>query len=258
MGGVAERQGTDPDSPWWTVHVARYRFARPHVEGKRVLDVACGTGYALDLLAESARRVVAVDIDAGAVASARREAHGRVVVAVADACRLPFAAGAFDVVTSFETLEHLDRRAEFLTEVRRVLRPDGLLVLSTPNASYTRPVDGRPRNPFHVHEYTPGELRGQIAPLFASVELLGQALHARFRISPFRDDQLRLPRRPGAQGRRLAWRILHRLPRRVGRPLSALVLRQPLLPTETDYVFSPSLVDRAPTVIAICRPRARG
>ncbi len=240
-------------SPWWGVHASRYRFAAPFVAGRRVLDIACGTGYSMAILHEGARAVIGVDADLDAVRVASRQQGGGPAL-VGDGARLPFADGVFDTVTSFETLEHLEPRDRFLAELRRVLRPDGVCVLSTPNANYTNPIDGRPRNPFHVHEYTPDELASALGRQFRRVEMLGQALDARFAISPFWDDQQKLPRDAGIQTRLLMWRLLNRAPHAVGDPLARALIKQPLVPGEHDYRFSPATVAGAPVLVAVCRP----
>src|SRR4051812_22367474 len=239
-------------SPWWGVHASRYLFAAPMIRGRRVLDIACGTGYGLDILAAEARAVIGVDADLDAVRAALRGRTPRAVVLGDGAC-LPFPPATFDAITSFETLEHLEQRDGFLAELARVLRPDGVCILSTPNANYTQPVDGRPRNPFHVHEYSPQELRDALGRRFASVEMLGQEIDRRFVISPFWDDQQRLPRRAAVQARLLAWKILNRLPRTIGDALARAVLDQPLVPTEHDYRFSAATVTDAPVLVAVCR-----
>src|SRR3989338_4662839 len=161
--GIAERQEIDPNSPWWTVHVARYRFAAPHVVGRRVLDIACGTGYGMSILRDAgAQTVIGVDLDLGSVRQAQAQLNGgRGGAILADGRHLPFADRRFDAVTSFETLEHLTERRRFIAELRRVLDSDGWCILSTPNANHTQPIDGAPRNPYHVHEYTPQELRAE-------------------------------------------------------------------------------------------------
>jgi SAM-dependent methyltransferase len=243
-----------PRSPWWGVHASRYHFAEPLVEGRRVLDVACGTGYGLTILAASARAVVGVDADADAVHTAASGLGARQALVVGDGVRLPFADGVFGAITSFETIEHLHRRDDFLAELRRVLRPDGICVVSTPNASYTQPVNGVPRNPFHVHEYTPEELKLTLDRQFRSVTLLGQQLDRRFAISPFWDDQRRLPRSLAVQARLGMWRVFNRLPEWAGDALSRALLRQPLVPTERDYQFSQRAVAQAPVLVAVCRP----
>lgn len=238
-------------SPWWGVHASRYDFARPYVVDRSVLDIACGTGYGMAILRAGARGVVGVDADLDAVRVARRAEGGPALVG--DGTRLPFADSAFDVVTSFETLEHLGDRDRFLAELRRVLKPGGVCVLSTPNANYTEPIDGRPRNPFHVHEYTPEELDGALRRQFTRVDMLGQELDARFAISPFWDDQQKLPRRAGVQIRLLLWRLLNRLPHAVGDPVARAALGQPLVPSEHDYRFSNLNIPNAPVLVAVCR-----
>jgi SAM-dependent methyltransferase len=239
-------------SPWWGVHASRYHFASPYAAARRVLDIACGTGYGMAILRAHARSVVGVDADLDAIRTALREDGGSAAL-VADGARLPFADGTFDTVTSFETIEHLRERDRFLAEIRRVLRPEGVCVLSTPNANYTDPIDGRPRNPFHVHEYTPDELSGALRAHFCGVDLLGQELEARFTISPFWDDQQRLPKDARVQMRLLLWRALNRLPHRVSDPVARAVLHQPLVPGEADYRFSSDNVSSAPVLVAVCR-----
>jgi len=257
--GPSERQEHDPASAWWGVHVARYRFAAPYSVNHRTLDIACGTGYGLAILQKRSRWVVGVELDAETARKAHAElGKGSGAVLVADGCCLPFANGSFEIITSFETLEHLEHREKFLAELRRVLTPEGLCILSTPNANYTLPVNGRPRNPYHVHEYTPSELKAEMRGYFAGVELLGQVLDSRFTISPFWDDQQKLPRSPGVQARLLLWRILNKLPSLLRERLSEALWGHPYLPHETDYQFSASAVETAPVLVALCRCTSAG
>ena len=247
-----ERQRLDPGSPWWTEHVARYRFAAGRARGGRVLDVACGTGYGLDHLAPTARLVAGVDIHETTARSARRYSRApNVRTTVADARSLPFLDETFDLVVSFETLEHLHEREPFVRELARVLASDGLLVLSTPNARYTRPVNGKPANPFHVHEYTPEELHGELSRHFAGVSLLGQHLADRIRVSPFWDEQERLAA-AGERASVVTWRALFHLPRPVGNRIARTLWGQPLLPEVEDYVFDAASTALAPVTLALC------
>lgn len=257
---TVERHEPPPDpasrreSPWWGVHAARYLFAQPLVEQRRILDVACGTGYGLALLADRGRSVVGADADFDALRTARTSgAIGSATVVRSDACHLPFGDASWDAVTSFETIEHLHDRRAFVEEIRRVLAPGGVCVMSTPNANYTQPVDGVPRNPFHVHEYHPAEFASELRRRFAQVELLGQALSARFVVSPFWDDQQRMPRTFGPQLRLMTWRVLHRMPAGVRDRFSRTFWGHPLIPTEYDYEFSAATVDEAPVLVAVCR-----
>jgi SAM-dependent methyltransferase len=221
-----------------------------------MLDVACGTGYGLALLAGCARAVVGADADFDALKTARSAtaiSRGSAAVVRSDACRLPFPDGAWDVVTSFETIEHLHDRAGFVREVRRVLAPGGVCVMSTPNANYTQPVDGTPRNPFHVHEYDPAGFRTELDAHFGEIELLGQSLSPRFAVSPFWDDQQRMPHALGPQAKLMTWRVLNRTPAALRDLLSRALWGHPLIPSENDYEFSAAHVDAAPVLVAICR-----
>ena len=240
-------------SPYWGEHAARYRYALPYVEGKRVLDIACGTGYGLGILKRHALLVVGVDRDPEGVAAARAECDGRASAVLGDGLALPFADGSLDVAVSFETIEHLHERKSFLEELHRVLRPGGTLVLSTPNAFYTEPVDGVPSNPFHVHEYCPEELKAQLSEFFDVEKLLGQALASNIKIPPFFDAQRRLPKDPLTQVTLFGWKVLNKLPFGIREGLSRAVWGKPFYPTEEDYVFSEALVASAPVTVAICR-----
>lgn len=131
-------------------HRARYVWAASLVAG-RILDVACGTGHGSALLA--ARCVVeGVDRDPEAVAVARtRVARGDFQVATIPP--LPFADERFDAAVSFETLEHIEADRHFVAELRRVVKPGGLVLISSPNRAATSPNDIPPPNPYHVREY---------------------------------------------------------------------------------------------------------
>jgi SAM-dependent methyltransferase len=195
-------------SPWWGMHEARYRFALQHIAGKTLLDVACGTGYGLPILLQAVDSAIGLDIDLASLRRARQELrNGRAAVVLGDACGLPFASGTFDTITSFETIEHLEDRSKFVQELVRVVAPGGACLISTPNANYTRPINGKPRNPHHVHEYTPEEFRQFLSRYFDLPEIVGQRLHPRFVISPFWDDQQNLHTFPELC-RLAVWRVL--------------------------------------------------
>jgi SAM-dependent methyltransferase len=241
-------------NPYWGEHVARYNFAQKLIEGKRVLDVACGTGFGLPFLSAKAGIVIGVDLEWEAASQANREASSSSTwVLIADGCRLPFPNQSFDIVTSFETLEHLETREEFLTELRRVIKPNGLCLLSTPNANYTQPIDGKPRNPFHVFEYAPATLFDELGRYFTIVDFLGQTLNNRFVIPPFQDAQNRLPHTARLQTRLFCWRLLNKLPVVLRESLSQMLWQMPFYPGETDYEFTEQTIDYAPVLIAVCR-----
>ena len=155
-------------------HIDRYTFALGYVKGKRVLDAACGTGYGTRLLAQVADRVTGIDISPTAINHARKQYP---VVALdfieGDVLSLPFTDSSFDVVVSFETVEHIKEYQKFIRECRRVLTPNGILICSTPNSKISSP-DGVVKNPYHVIEFDPVRFTDLLLGDFALVEMYGQ------------------------------------------------------------------------------------
>ena len=249
-----ERLGLDEKSPFWGDHCSRYDFASEFCRGRVVLDVACGTGFGAGILTRAGARAV-VGVDMSSEALARGGATNlRTRWVMADGAHLPFQGRSFGAVTSFETIEHLHEPERFLSELQRVLRHDGVLVLSTPNALYTKPVNGRPANPFHVREFTPAELQAMLERRFGHVRLLGQAPDRRYRACPYWVLPEHLPRSLGGRLEALAWKVESRLPYRTRESLSRLVHRRPLYPGEHDFVFNETMVESGHVLVAICRP----
>ncbi|NKC30246.1 methyltransferase domain-containing protein [Falsiroseomonas selenitidurans] len=155
-------------------HLHRYCIARDLADGRDVLDVASGEGYGAALLAGLARSVTGVELDAASVAHAQRNyARAGLRFLCADAQALPLADASFDLVVCFETLEHLPDQARFLAEVRRVLRPGGLFLVSTPERMVYSAAGAAP-NPFHVLELTEPEFGTLLARHFAASRVLRQ------------------------------------------------------------------------------------
>jgi len=151
-------------------HEGRYRWAAGAVEGREVLDAGCGVGYGAEMLAEAgASRIVGLDIAAEAVQDAILRTNSIAEFVVGDLERLPFTPCSFDVVVCFEVIEHVHRGELALDELRRVLRPGGVLIVSSPNRNVYLPG-----NPHHVHEYTPSELHAALTKRFRHVTLYRQ------------------------------------------------------------------------------------
>ena len=157
----------------WYEHMHRYALARRLVAGRDVLDAACGEGYGTALLATTARLAVGVDSSAEAIEHARRRYGGE--FRQGDVTALPYAEESFDVVVSFETIEHLAAQREMLAEFRRVLRPDGFLLISSPDRK-TYSDDTGYTNPHHVRELYRDEFEQLLAECFPAVRLFGQKL----------------------------------------------------------------------------------
>ncbi len=184
LAWTGERLTTETGGQVEIEHLHRYFFARSLCRGLDVLDVASGEGYGAALLSQVARSVVGVEIAEDTVEHARA-AYGApgLTFLHGDARRIPCPDNSFDAVVSFETLEHFYEHGEFMAEVRRVLRPGGLLVISSPERDVYSPAGGAP-NPYHVHELTHAEfgtlLRASFGhvSMYAQRPLLGSALVA--------------------------------------------------------------------------------
>ena len=152
-------------------HLARYNFALPMTMGKSVLDVACGSGYGTaHLAANGATHVTGIDASSDAVAYASSNYPSEQVRFVcADAHDLS-AIGQVDVVVSFETIEHLADPVKFLREISRVMHDDAVFIVSTP-VRKKGSLDQKPKNPFHLREWSIAEFAGLLRQHFSSVDL---------------------------------------------------------------------------------------
>lgn len=165
-------RATSPDfvpDPRYRSRTIEYDFALPHVEGKTVLDAGCGDGYAVARIAERAHRVVGIDVAVATVEAARaRYPLPNVSFQVVPGLELPFPDGAFGGVTSFQVIEHVTDAEKYVAGIARVLQPDGVFVVTTPNR-----LTSVGMNPYHLHEFTPDELRQLLSRHFDEVTLLG-------------------------------------------------------------------------------------
>jgi SAM-dependent methyltransferase len=152
-------------------HIERYRFAKDFVLGKRVLDIACGEGYGASAMAKAgAASVIGIDVSPEVCEHARQK-YG-LDARPGNAQAIPLPDRSIDLVASFETIEHVDDPAAFVGECARVLVPDGMLIVSTPN----RPVYTGPgtKNPFHRIEFDQGEFAELLQRRFVDVRLYTQ------------------------------------------------------------------------------------
>ena len=145
-------------------HHAAYRYAKERAQGLRVLDLGSGSGYGTAELAGDPHLLVGLDRvrpDRGA-----RDAQARFVRG--DLNALPLLQESFDLVVSFQVIEHLEDPSLYLDAMARMLRPDGLAIVTTPNL-----LTSDRENPYHVHEYTSEELAATLGRYFGAVEMQG-------------------------------------------------------------------------------------
>ena len=157
-------------------HRRRYEFAATYVEGKRVLDVGCGEGYGCAILAKNASHVIGVDISHEAIAHATVKYSVNIVeFRCMPAEKLSFPDESFDAVVCLELIEHARDYTSVMKELRRVLRPGGTLILSTPNRRIVSPGSQKPLNEYHVREFDVKETRELCRCYFSEVEFFTQS-----------------------------------------------------------------------------------
>lgn len=155
-------------------HLHRYAIASMFVKNKTVLDIACGDGYGTNLLCKDAQFVYGFDIDQETVIQAKNKySNKNLEYRVGDAAKINLEDNQVDLVVSFETIEHHDKHHEMMKEIRRVLKPDGVLIISTPDKLFY--TDKRNYiNKFHVKELYKDEFRELIGCYFECNQMLFQ------------------------------------------------------------------------------------
>jgi len=150
-------------------HIWRYVFASRFAENKIILDVACGVGYGADYLSNSGETVIGVDSSLESIVFARKNYPSPNLFFIqADCGSLPFRNQTFDLVVSFETIEHLPDRDGYLHEIRRTSKPNGTFLCSTPNKNHSLyHID-------HIHEFQPSEFLNLLSRYFTKVTLCQQ------------------------------------------------------------------------------------
>lgn len=165
-------------------HYHRYSILEDLVNSKKVLDVACGEGYGSFLLANDASVVVGVDISTESVLHAQEKyKKNNLSYVQGSATNLPFQEASFDVVVSFETIEHLYEQEEMIKEIKRVLKNDGVLIISSPNRPVYSEASGE-YNEFHVKELDYEEFNDLLSLYFPNLQYYGQRLQIASIIQP--------------------------------------------------------------------------
>lgn len=171
----------------YLMHRVAYEEAAKFATHKTVLDLGCNNGYGTAILGRDSARTVGVDVSPQSVEAAQRNnAAENIEYRVVDGFELPFEDGTFDLVVSFQVIEHIFDCSAYLANIRRVLKPGGTAIFTTPNAPIRLDPGMKPWNEFHVREFSATELRELLASRFTPVVVKGlfaeQALYdAEFR-----------------------------------------------------------------------------
>jgi SAM-dependent methyltransferase len=156
-------------------HIVTYDYVRNLIHNREVLDFGCGSGYGTARIADACKQVVGIDISSDAIDYACEKFTADnlqfKLIAPVEESPLPFADQSFDVVLSFQVIEHVADVDRYLGEVARVLRPGGIFIAATPDrASRLLPLQ-KPWNMYHLHEYTSAELKNALGARFARVTI---------------------------------------------------------------------------------------
>jgi len=222
-------------------HTARYAFSKAYVIGRIVLDAGCGVGYGADYLVQNgANFAVGLDISIKAIKIAKsRYKNANIDFIVADCAKLPFKNGAFEVILSFEVIEHLLDHEKFLFEVVRCLKDVGVFISSTPNKLISSPNGEKSLSKWHVKEFSPDELHQVLLKYFQRIFMSGE-----------RPRKLSINVMNGIA--RVTKKVKEKIPTRIKR-----IYIQKLDSERTnlkcrDYEISQLRIDTAPTLVAVC------
>ena len=153
-------------------HVARYHFAEKYVVDKRVCDIGCGAGYGSNYLAQKACHVSAMDISEDAISwAAKYFSKDNLRFFAANAAEKWPVDNKFDVITTFETMEHVQKLNIFLEQIYEHLSPGGILILSVPNGPRDK---NKTNNPYHIHHFTDTDLKRLFGKYFPEIEYFSQ------------------------------------------------------------------------------------
>lgn len=262
----------------YLIHLVAYEEAAKLAGGKDVLDIGCNTGYGTAIVARDSRATTGVDVSAKSVSAARElNAAPNLRYLAIDGLQLPFQDDAFDLAVSFQVVEHVFTPEAYLREIRRVLKPGGLAILTTPNATIRLYPGMKPWNKFHVREYAAAELRTLLEGTFPSVEIRGL-----FAEPPLYDIEFRRvqrakegTRRQREIEKRTSWKLKHAmknvarrilpqaaidaarrvLPRGKSSPAAPAVLPESVASrySTADFYYRTENLDAALDLMAVCR-----
>lgn len=151
--------------------IKRYNFAKKYCVNKKVLDIASGEGYGSNIIADKANLVIAIDCDFETMKYSRNKYKKKNLYFIcADCNNLPFRNACFDVITSFELIEHLSIPSKYLSEICRTILRNGIYIGSTPQILF-KDLD---KNPFHKHPYSKEEYKSVLLRYFSKVKILGE------------------------------------------------------------------------------------
>ena len=174
---IVENSQSDQESYLlYLMHVVTYKYSLGYVTGKKVLDYGCGSGYGTALISDACSQIFGVDVSAEAIAHATGHFSAPNLsyreIKQAEVAPLPFPDSSFDVVLSFQVIEHVKDVSAYLREIERVLAPAGCVLIATPDRSSRLFSFQKPWNMWHLREYTQSQFYDELASHFSNVKVL--------------------------------------------------------------------------------------
>jgi ubiquinone/menaquinone biosynthesis C-methylase UbiE len=247
---AAERKQLDEKSPWWGEHLHRYYEAVKYLKGDEIiLDLACGLGFGTDILAKNTEGVVVGgDIAEEALQDSKQYwQRENLTFALLDGTNLPHADNYFDTVVSFETIEHTTQYRQMLSEFSRVLKPNGIALISTPNFPINSPT-GKVMNPYHTQEFTHKELTEILNEVFGEIHIQGQQ-YSRYKIKSFRNRVGYIVERV------LLLRGIRKIPISIQDKVMNVIIGKSIYPEAQDFELVDGLEEvlKCQTFFAVCK-----
>ena len=239
------------------MHQRAYEEVIPYLKGATLLDLGCNNGYGSALLAAHAARVVGLDISSSAISDAQRRFQlPNLQFMSYSGNSIPSSDNCFDVVVSFQVIEHVVDIPAYLSEISRVLRDSGVVFFSTPNRLIRLDHGMPPWNEFHVREFSPSELERMLSESFSDVVIKGVfASPSIYRIEYNRCQRIRAAARGDASlNERLIRGIASRAVRLRDRLLKAL---NRIRISTGHFYYSSQRLDVALDLLAICRKQVK-
>ncbi len=156
-------------------HIFAYEFAKKIISKKSsVLEVGSGNGYGTSRLSKNITDIIGIDIDKNAIEySTKKYGSKSCIFKKYDGVKIPHKDNTFDAVISFQVIEHIENDENYVSEIQRVLKDNGIFLLTTPNKSLRLKPNQKPFNRFHIREYYSSELENILRTKFSSVEIFG-------------------------------------------------------------------------------------
>lgn len=174
---IVENYQSDQESYLlYLMHVATYKYSLPYIDGKKVLDYGCGSGYGSSLISKSCSQIIGVDVSNEAISHANKHFNAPnlsyLQIKRAEDAPLPFPDASFDVVLSFQVIEHVENVPAYLREIERVLVPGGYILIATPDRSSRLFSFQKPWNMWHLREYSQEQFHRELSDYFLNVKVL--------------------------------------------------------------------------------------